>query len=551
MPLARCCIALDQQHRPRRAAPTSAACISSSGRAALHLGLVELAARGAARAARARASASSVRQRHPAAVPARHRAAAARGARFTYAVISCTRTNSSTRPAKMKRSPGFSRAMKPSSTCRCAPPREVLHLHRRVARRSCRCCMRWRLRDAARRARGTRRPRPATTRWYSGYAVRLAPPRATKSSAQSQLVAREVAVGLRVRTSASSSSATKPPPSATVTRCCTSTSSGLCGRSRASRCGRRSDRRARGRGLDQLERVASARSVTRDSPAGRVAAAPGALQQPRDALGAADLQHALDRQEVDAEVEADDVHDHRLQRAFLRARPRPIRALSRSSEPWCSAIMPGPVGPRLEQRLVPDLGLRAHVGEDQRRRRALDLVDHRLQHLRAEVAAPRKALDVCGHQRVDDDLPCRSSPAHEHGRRRRAEQHVAARRRGCRASPTGPTRRSRGLPAPQPRERELRPARRACCRSARATRRRSTVSHALRGRSRASSRVEHQGQALGRRDERRRAAAGPGARARPSGVSPVRMPTVQAGASAATRLAAARARCRPRARASA
>ncbi len=40
---------------------------------------------------------------------------------------------------------------------------------------------------------------------------------------------------------------------------------------------------------------------------------------------------------------------------------------SRSSDPWCSAMRAGPIGPRLEDRLVPDLGLRAHVGEDERR----------------------------------------------------------------------------------------------------------------------------------------------------------------------------------------
>ena len=157
----------------------------------------------------------------------------------------------------------------------------------------------------------------------------------------------------------------------------------------------------RGRGLDEFERVRRHQRHARRAPR-RVAAAAGALQQPRDALRAADLQHALDRQEVDAEVEARR-RDHRLQPAVLQAQFDPLAHL-----PVERAVMQrdqaGPLGPGSEERLVPELGLRARVGEHQRGRRALDLPDDRLEHLDAEVAGPRKAARVVGQQRVDDDL---------------------------------------------------------------------------------------------------------------------------------------------------
>jgi len=64
----------------------------------------------------------------------------------------------------------------------------------------------------------------------------------------------------------------------------------------------------------------------------------------------------------------------------------------------------GPVRPHLQQQLVPDLRLRAHVDKDQRRRRSLDLLDHRLLHLLAEVAAPGEAPRIGRQQRVDHEV---------------------------------------------------------------------------------------------------------------------------------------------------
>ena len=62
-------------------------------------------------------------------------------------------------------------------------------------------------------------------------------------------------------------------------------------------------RGARGRGFDQLQRLRRHHGDLRDL-AGTMPAAARALQQARDALGTADLQHLVHRREVDAEVEA-------------------------------------------------------------------------------------------------------------------------------------------------------------------------------------------------------------------------------------------------------
>ena len=73
---------------------------------------------------------------------------------------------------------------------------------------------------------------------------------------------------------------------------------------------------AGGGGLDQLQRVGRHQ---RDAagPSRRMAAAAGALQQPRDAFRAADLQHPFDRQEIDTEVQRRGA-DHRLQLPLLQ-----------------------------------------------------------------------------------------------------------------------------------------------------------------------------------------------------------------------------------------
>ena len=64
----------------------------------------------------------------------------------------------------------------------------------------------------------------------------------------------------------------------------------------------------------------------------------------------------------------------------------------------------GPLRSRCEQRLVPDLRLRACVGEDQRRGGGLDLAGDGLDHLDSEMPAPGEAARFVGQQGVDDDL---------------------------------------------------------------------------------------------------------------------------------------------------
>ena len=85
-----------------------------------------------------------------------------------------------------------------------------------------------------------------------------------------------------------------------------------------------------------------------------MAAASRALQEARDALGAADLQHLVDRREVDAEVEARRADDGAQPlRAQAVLDPVAHVALERAV---VKRDLPGPVRARLEQRLVPDLG---------------------------------------------------------------------------------------------------------------------------------------------------------------------------------------------------
>lgn len=204
----------------------------------------------------------------------------------------------------------------------------------------------------------------------------------------------------------------------------------------------------RGR-LDEFQRVRGHERDAARAP-GCMTAAPRALQQARHPFRGADLQHPLDGQEVHAEVERRGGH-HRLEPTFLEPELHPFarvlvdRAVMQRDEA-------GPVRPRFEQELVPDLGLGPGVGEDERGRGAVDLLDHRLLHLRAEVAGPREAAGLGRHQRVDDQGLVHP-PLHETAVRA-AEQHVhrllEVAERG--AEPPG---QQAGIPAPQPGECQL------------------------------------------------------------------------------------------------
>ena len=255
------------------------------------------------------------------------------------------------------------RAMKLSSTLPSFAPPQVLH--RRCWRRSrwCRCSCGGGA-PAAHRARARRLRRPARRAGSRDRRPAMRRPARTKSRHHCQsLASRSRHRPAVLRTSSYSASGTKPPPSATVTRCCTSTSSGCSRRAARLDAARPRPRARAAAAFDQLEAV---RRHQRDArrPARRMARAARALQQPRDALGRADLQHALDRQEVDAQVQARRA-DHGLAAAVLQAQLHPLAHLA-VERAVVQRDHAGPVGPRLQQRLVPDLGLRARVGEDQR-----------------------------------------------------------------------------------------------------------------------------------------------------------------------------------------
>ena len=237
--------------------------------------------------------------------------------------------------------------------------------------------------------------------------------------------------------------------------------------------------------------------------AGRVARASGALHQARDALRRADLEHAIDRQEIDAEIEARRADD-RLQLPVLQTQFDPLahflieRAVMQRDQP-------GPVRPQFQQRAIPDLRLRARVGEDERTARLLDFIGDRADLPHAEMAAPRKALDRVGDQRIDD----RASSA-----ARRARSRAASSRDASSASCASarlpsvadkPQTCNSGPPAREARERELR-LRAALVAEQLVPFIDDDMPHVREFFLRVGAR-QHQREAFGRRDERRRHAA--------------------------------------------
>ena len=252
------------------------------------------------------------------------------------------RTSSSRRPPNRKQSPGFSRATKPSSIAAEPCAAEVLHRHAGIAHDGADVHA-VAPRRAAHRARARRPGRPAPR---AGSRVGRKRRAALRDEVEAPLPAltRQAGIGGGAAHLVIQRIGTKPPPSATVTRCCTSTSSG-CAASCAPRCGRRQCA-ARAAAPSTSSRLCVGTSVMRDGRPGRMARAAGALQQPRHALGRADLQHALDRQEVDAQVEARGA-DHRLQLAVLQARARPSRApRGRASRGAARSRRPSRAAPR-------------------------------------------------------------------------------------------------------------------------------------------------------------------------------------------------------------
>jgi hypothetical protein len=156
---------------------------------------------------------------------------------------------------------------------------------------------------------------------------------------------------------------------------------------------------------------------------GTVTASPSALEQPRDALGTADLEHAIDRGEIDAEIEARG-RDDAPQPPRAQALFDPFAGLS-LERAVVERDQPGPVRSRLEERAIPDLRLRSRVGEYDGAVALLDSLHDRGQHLGSEMPRPWKALDDRRDQRVDDDT-LRLDPAnHAAGAKLSAEERGA------------------------------------------------------------------------------------------------------------------------------
>ena len=115
-----------------------------------------------------------------------------------------------------------------------------------------------------------------------------------------------------------------------------------------------------------------------------------------------------------------------------------------------------PVGARLEQRLVPDLRGRAHVGEHQRRARVLDRRDDLRQQLACRCVPPT------GSARSSAGAPCRSRSSWRRGPRRCARaqrcptptRHASASSRLASVADRPHARKCRAQRA-QPRERQL------------------------------------------------------------------------------------------------
>ena len=191
------------------------------------------------------------------------------------------------------------------------------------------------------------------------------------------------------------------------------------------------ERGTRGGELSEFERM---RRHADDAAggAGLMARAAGALQQPRDTLRPADLDHLIDRAEVDTEVERAG-RDHAAQRTAAQAGlgGRAQLGLDR-------AVMQrhGQAGTDHLERLEPAFGLRARVGEQQCRARGIDRLGDARQQLQAHVTSPREAVDGLGDQRVDDDalrLLATDQPAASAGTDERRERFLEIAERGRQA----------------------------------------------------------------------------------------------------------------------
>ena len=131
-----------------------------------------------------------------------------------------------------------------------------------------------------------------------------------------------------------------------------------------------------------------------------MAAAPGALQKPGDAFGAADLQNPFHRSEVHAQIQtrrADDTPQPPLaERGF-----DPLADLS-TERPMMQGDFTGELRTGFEQQLVPRLGLRSGIREDKRGPHRLQFPHDLPQQAGAQMTGPGEAVHGFGQQRIDD-----------------------------------------------------------------------------------------------------------------------------------------------------
>ena len=156
-----------------------------------------------------------------------------------------------------------------------------------------------------------------------------------------------------------------------------------------------------GRDLDQLEGMGR-HTQNPAGHAGPMAGTSGALEQARHTLGAADLDHLVDRREIHAQIEAAGGH-HTAQPAIGDHRLHPVAQIAIQRTVMQRDVFE-PVGSRAQQRLMPELGLRPGVGEQQRGLGGFERGDHRLDQARAQMPGPGKALDGLGNERLDPGL---------------------------------------------------------------------------------------------------------------------------------------------------
>ena len=125
------------------------------------------------------------------------------------------------------------------------------------------------------------------------------------------------------------------------------------------------------------------------------------LQQPARCSSVYDLNHAIDRQEIDAEIEARGADG-----CFERAAAQTVLDPPSGADVERTVVKPddaSPVGPVIEECAIPELSLRSHIGENQRRAAVFDFGRDFGHRSDSKVPRPRKAPNIRRDQRVDRD----------------------------------------------------------------------------------------------------------------------------------------------------